>query len=111
MDHTYNEEFNERENNYILFSRHLAERNQQQSSTPFYSEDMPPRVQERQMSPPVCVRQAQFSPLSPSNSDMSSGSSHVYDKEPVNTTTPVISESAKLKRGRRGFEHEKELVK
>ena len=41
---------NERENNYILFSRHLAERYlqknkvnfQQQASTPFYSEDMPP---------------------------------------------------------------------
>ena len=89
MDRTYNEEFNEREfnereNNYILFSRHLAERYQQQnteqfqqqSSTPFYSQDMPPRVQERQMSPPVCVRQAQFSPLSPSNSNMSSGSNN-----------------------------------
>ena len=48
-------EFNERKNNYILFSRYLAERYlqqnkvnfQQQASTPFYSEDMPPCAQER----------------------------------------------------------------
>ena len=64
MDYTdifYNREFNERENNYILFSKHLAvryqqqnkEHFQQQASAQFYLEDMPPCA--RQLSRRVFV--------------------------------------------------------